>query len=107
MGFFWGVDQDSMPGAKKKLFYDAFPPQKTVKPSSGGRARHRNRSSVVKLVGREPWSIARVENGVTKFSPKRQKTPKFSKENWIRKTVFSEEFSFFLPRETKFLGGGV
>jgi len=72
MGFFWGVDQDSMPGTKKKLFFNAFPPQKTVKTSSGGRARHRNRSGVVELVGREPWIIARVENGVTKFSPHRQ-----------------------------------
>ena len=54
------------------LFSHAFPPQKTVKSSSEGRARHRNRSSVVELVGREPLIIARVENGVTKFSPQRQ-----------------------------------
>ena len=68
--------------------------------SSDGRARHRNRSGVVDLVGREPLIIARVENGVTKFSPQRQKTPKFSKENWIRKTVISAgEFSFFWPRK--------
>jgi len=72
MGFFWGVDQDSMPGTKKKLFFDDFPLQKTVKSTSDGRARHRNRSGVVELVGREPWIIARVENGVTKFSPQRQ-----------------------------------
>jgi len=72
MGFFWGVDQDSMVGAKKKLFFCAFPPQKTVKSSSDGRAHLRNRSGVVELVGREPWIIARVENGVTKFSPHRQ-----------------------------------
>ena len=85
-------------GREKKLFY-AFPPQKTVKPSSDGRARHRNRSGVVEFVGREPWIIARVENGVTKFSLQRQKTPKFSKENWIRKTVFSGDFSFFWPRQ--------
>jgi len=32
----------------------------------------RNRSGVGELVGREPWIIARVENGVTKFSPQRQ-----------------------------------
>ena len=50
--------------------------RKTVKSSSGGRARHRNRSGVVELVGREPLIIARVENGVTKFSPKKRKPGK-------------------------------
>ena len=48
-----------------------------------------NRSGVVELVGREPLIIARVENGVTKFSPQRQKTPKLSKKIWIRKTAVS------------------
>ena len=78
-------------GREKKDFFNAFPPhQKTVKSSSDSRARHRNRLSVVELVGREPWIIARVENGVTKFSPKRQKpkTPFFSKKNWIRNNSF-------------------
>ena len=58
MGFFWGVDQDSMVGTKKPLFFmrkknffNAFPPQKTVKSSSDGRAHLRNRSGVVELVG--------------------------------------------------------
>ena len=37
---------------------------------------YRNRSGVVELVWREPMIIARVENGVTKFSPKNKKTPK-------------------------------
>jgi len=64
-----------MVGTKKQLFFNGFP-QKTVKSSSDGRAHHRNRSGVVELVGREPLIIARVENGVTKFSPQRQKTPK-------------------------------
>ena len=36
---------------------------------------YRNRLGVVDLVGREPLIIARVENGVTKFSPKLKKTP--------------------------------
>ena len=58
-------------GHEKNFFYALFL-LKTVKTSSGGRARHRNRSSVVELVGREPWIIARVENGVTKVSPHRQ-----------------------------------
>ena len=48
--------------------------------------------------------IARVENGVTKFSPKRQKTPKFSKEKLIRKTVFSGDFG---RGKTNFFGGGI
>ena len=44
--------------------------KKTVtKATSDGRARHRNRSGVVELVGREPLIIARVENGVKKLSP--------------------------------------
>jgi len=33
---------------------------------SDGRARHRNRSGLVDLVGREPLMFAKVENGVTK-----------------------------------------
>jgi len=61
-----------MAGAKKKLFYAYFPPQKTVKSTSDGRARHSNRSGVVDLAGRGPLIIARVGNGVTKFSPQRQ-----------------------------------
>ena len=64
-----------------------------MKSSFDGRARHRNRSGVVDLVGREPLIIARVENGVTKFSPQRQKTPKISKKNLTRKTVFSTGIS--------------
>jgi len=59
-------------GREKKTFFYAFPPQKTVKSTSDGRARHRNRSGLVELVGREPWIIARVENGLTKVSPQRQ-----------------------------------
>jgi len=51
--------------------------------------------------------IARVENGVTKFSPQRQKTPKFSKKTWIRKTVFSGEFSSFGCGKTITFFGGV
>ena len=46
--------------------------QNPGKSSSDGHARHCNRSGVVELVGREPLIIARVENGVTKFSPQRQ-----------------------------------
>ena len=61
---------------EKKLFLMLFLLKKTVKSTPDGRAHHRNRLGVVELVGSEPWIIARVENGVTKVSPKRQKTPK-------------------------------
>ena len=94
-------------GREKKLVFNAFPPQKTVTPSSDGRARHRNRSGVVELVGREPWIIARVENGVTKFSPQRQKTPKFSKKNGLGKQFSVGNFHLFFGRgKTNFFWGG-
>ena len=56
----------------------------------------RNRSGVVELVGREPLIIARVENGVTKFSPQRQKAPKFSKHSLDQENSF--QWGFW-PRE--------
>ena len=40
--------------------------EKTEKSSPSVLARHRNRSGVVELVGREPLMFAKVENGVTK-----------------------------------------
>ena len=51
-----------MPGAKKKLLFlamfEEIIGQKPGKSSSNGRARHRDRSGVVKLVGREPLMFA-------------------------------------------------
>ena len=64
MGFFWGVDQDSI----VDLFFDKVRTQKPGKSSLSVLVHDRNRSGVVELVGREPLIIARVENGVTKFS---------------------------------------
>jgi len=66
--------------------------------------RHRNRSCVVESVGREPLMFARVENGVTKFSPKKQKTPK----KMDRKQQFSVAVGNFyvLAAEKLILGGG-
>ena len=83
--------------------------KKTVKSSSGGRAHHRNRSGVVELVGREPLIIARVENGVTKFSPKRQKTPKISKKKLDQENSFQWGIFVFLAagKLTFFWGGGI
>ena len=78
-----------------------------MKSTSDGRARHRNRSSVVELVGREPMIIARFENGVTKFSPQRQKTPKFSKKKMDQENSFQWGIFIFLAAgKLTFLGGG-
>ena len=38
-----------------------------------GRARYRNRSDVVELVGKEPLKFARVDNGVTTVLPKKKR----------------------------------
>jgi len=80
-----------------------------VKSSSDGRARqHRNRSGVVELVGREPLIIARFENGVTKFSPQRQKTPKFSKKKLDQENSFQWGIFILLAAgKLTFFGGGV
>ena len=75
----------------KTLFFYDFDPPKPGNSSLSVLVHHRNRSGVVELVGREPRIIARVEKGVTELSPKRQKTPKLKKKNWIKKTVFSGE----------------
>ena len=53
----------------KKLFFDDVREKnwpKTGKFSSSVLLRHRNRSGVVELIGREPLMCAKVENGVTK-----------------------------------------
>ena len=50
---------------------------------------------MVDLVGREPLIIARVENGVTKFSPQRQKGPKFSKK-MDQENSFQWEWGIFI-----------
>jgi len=96
MGFFWGVDQDSIVDLLKKLFFDKVRTQKPGKSSLSVLVHDRNRSGVVELVGREPLIIARVENGVTKFSPQRQKTPKFSKKNLDQENCFQWGIFFFL-----------
>ena len=51
------------------------------------------------------FTFTRAENGVTKFSPKKLKTPnKF----WIRNNSFQWEFSSFWPRKNHLFwrGGG-
>ena len=59
-----------MADLSKKLFFDDV--RKKNWPKTGKfftvyvLVRHRNRSGVVDLVGREPLMFAKVENGVTK-----------------------------------------
>ena len=50
--------------------------------------------------------FARVENGVTKFSPKRQKTPKFSKKKLDQEQQFSVGNFHFLAAGKLTFGGG-
>ena len=53
----------------KKLFLTMFEKRNGQNPgnsSSSVLVRHRNRSGVFELVGREPLMFAKVENGVTK-----------------------------------------
>ena len=88
---------------KKTLYFfdDLFiEPKQPRKYSPSVRVRHRNRSGVVDLVGREPLMFTRVENGVTKFSPKKQKTPKF----WIRNSSFQWGIFIFLAAEKPTFG---
>ena len=68
-----------------------------------GRARYRNRSGVVELVGREPLMMfARVENGVKFFCRTKKRKQNFRSDT----TVFNGEFSFFGRGKPNFWGGG-
>ena len=93
-------------GPYGKLFFDKVRTQKPGKSSLSVLVHNRNRSGVVELVGREPWIIARVENGVTKFSPQRQKTPKFSKRNGSGKQFSVRGICNFQFRIFIFLAAG-
>ena len=67
-----------MPDLLKKNFFDDVRTQNPGKSSPSVVVRHRNRTGVVELVGREPLMFARVENGVLRdkivpfFSPGKQ-----------------------------------
>ena len=101
MGFFGGVDHHLMGNHLKKLFFDEILNpicnKKSGKSSPTVLVPYRNRSGVVELVWREPLIIARVENGVTKYSPKRQKTPPKKKKD--QEQQFSVGNFHFLQRE--------
>ena len=86
-------------GPFEKTFFDKVRTQNPRNSSLSVLAHDRNRSGVVELVGREPLIIARVENGVTKFWPQRQKTPKFSKRNLDQENSFQWGMFIFWPRE--------
>ena len=99
-------------GPSEKTFFDDFDPKKpgNLHCLFWSGIAIRNRSGVVELVGREPLIFARVENGVTIFSPKRQKTPKKSKRNWIRNSSFQcalsvGNFHFLAAGKLTFWGG--
>ena len=70
-------------------------------------AHGRNRSGVVEVVGRGPLIIARVEKGVTKISPQRQKMPKFSKTNLDQENSVQWGIFFFLAAGKLTFWGGV
>ena len=80
-----------------------------MKSTSDGHAHHRNQSGVVELVEREPLIIARVENGVTKFSPQRHKKAKIFKKKLDQGNSFQWGiFILFFGRgKTNFFWGGV
>ena len=78
--------------------------KKSGKSSPSFLVPYRNRSDVVELVGREPLIIARVENGVTIFSPQRQKTPKFSKKMDQENSFQWGIFIFLAAGKLTFLG---
>ena len=84
--------------------YDDFKPIKAGKSSPSVLVPYRNRSGMVELVGREPLMFARVENGVTKFSPK--KTP-FGLEISEQKQQFCMGNFHFLATEEPTFGGGI
>ena len=90
-------------GPFETTFFGDVETKKPGKSSPSVRVLYRNRSGVVELVEREPLMFARVENGVTKFSPKKQKSSKF----WIRNGSFQcGNFLFFGRGKTTFFGGG-
>jgi len=107
MGFFGGVDQDETLDLLKKLLFDKVRTPKPGKSSLSVLVHGLNRSGVVELVEREPLIIAGVENGVIKLSPKRQKTPKFSKNKMDRENSFQWGIFIFLAAgQLTFFGGG-
>ena len=63
--------------------------QKLGKSASSVLVRHRNRSGVVELVGREPLMFAKLENGVTKLC-------RFFRRNNRKNAILGWNFPLFL-----------
>jgi hypothetical protein len=67
----------------------------------------KNRKNIGQHLSHEPLIIARVENGVTKFSPQRQKTQKKSKRKLDQENSFPWGIFIFLAAgKLTFLGWG-
>ena len=87
----------------KNAFFDDFDPPNPGKSSLSDLVPYRTRSGVVELVGRGPLIFARVENGATKFSPKKQKNAKILDQT----RQFSVGNFHFLAAEKLTFGGGI
>jgi len=101
MGFFWGVDQDSIVGLSKKLFVDKVRTQKPGKSSLsvycfGPRSQSIGRGRISREGALDHRESRERRDKI--FAAKTVKRQKFQKK-WIRKTAFNVEFSFFWPRE--------
>ena len=107
MGFFWGVDQDSIVDLLKKLFFDKVRTQKPGKSSLSVLVHDRNRSGVVELVGRGPLMFARVENGGTEFWPRKKNAKIFKTKFGSGKQFSVGNFQFLAAGKLTFFGGGV
>ena len=89
----------------KQLFLTMLEPrtQNPGKSSPYVLVPYRNRSSAIELVGREPLMFAKVEDGVTKFWPKKQKKDKILDQ----KQQFSMgNFHFLAAEKLTFFGRG-
>ena len=88
----------STPPPKSPGVYLTFPPEIVTTCTCLHIRRHfRRQSSVVIFIPSEVMIFAPTRVSVS---------PKFSNKKWIRKTVFSGEFSFFGRGKTNFFGGG-
>ena len=112
MGFFWGVDQDSIVGLLKKLFYDKV---RTPKPGKiftlcfGPRSQSIGRGRISREGALDHRESRERRDKI--FAAKQTANAKilgqnFQKRNWIRKTVFSGDFSFFGFGKSSFGGRG-
>ena len=108
MGFFWGVDRDSMPGAKKKLFFDDYDPPKTEKiftvcfgpPSQSiGRGRLSREGALDHRESRERRDKI--------FAAKTENAKKFIKKIGSGKHFSVGNFHFLAAGKLTFLGGGI